>query len=617
MKIINCQLLIDELLNLLKRMFKSRILLFVSIILALFGCTYFPEEEKFFVEVSKKLPEFTISLNDYDNNDTIFVFQPSVFKFNLTVKDVVLKKVDVLLGSNVIATTTTPSGTFSIANGNLKTGIFELRIQFTSNSGTGSLADKTGQEELTIWRKWVVNIDVSPPPKPILSAAKTNGFLTITWPPFNKKNFKNYQLFIRRGYEETRTYTDRRRNFYVDSSYVGGEPVGYWLQVNTISSYSASDEKVIFEPQNVRISYRSVDSSALITWRKVKYDGALKEIVLTENDILKKTILASSDTTFTLKLTDVLFGANSTIGWKLSQKYPYKNQSPLTSSIIVDNPVGAKRVQPYQNLFYNKTLNTIMSYSGTFGLLRVYDTNMKIIDSMQMSSNYSIPYPGRYVYYPQSGGVVQQDIITKSTKSFPTKSFYSPSITPNRVSGADNGLIAYDYFDRTYPWDVLYGWGVGNIKTLAIYSQGDISYDPKVNVILPLNISDDGRYVMRGGSISDSQTNVAISYLPGTVYEFRPDNNDEVIYLGSPTTILKTSDKTLLRTLTPPEPGYTRGNYDTGSKNILYTKYQAKKIYLINIDDQRVTSINACGSCISTLVNGLLFDGRGYYVKVL
>ncbi|MGC4023182.1 MAG: hypothetical protein QM734_15185 [Cyclobacteriaceae bacterium] len=150
------------------------------------ACTYSPNE-KYVSPIKQKLPNATITLNNYNSQDTIYIYQAADFQFNISAANITITEVDVFLsGVTVFSTSSATGGTFSISGNNLKTGTYELKVQFKSNSGSGSLADVSGAEQVQVWKSWTLKIDVDPPAKPILQKSIENGFLKISWTPFKK-----------------------------------------------------------------------------------------------------------------------------------------------------------------------------------------------------------------------------------------------------------------------------------------------------------------------------------------------------------------------------------------------------------------------------------------------
>ena len=184
---------------------KIHIAISCLLVIMFVSCTYTPEE-KYFAEIQQILPQASITLNTYNEKDTIYLYEATNFQFTISTS-VSIKTSTIMMGSKSLFTTSAASGTFFIAYENLKTGTYELKIQFTSTSGTGSLADKKGIETVEVWRKWVLVIDVDPPPTPVIQTSKQNGFLKVSWTPYLKKNFKNYVLTINRPYGKYVTLT--------------------------------------------------------------------------------------------------------------------------------------------------------------------------------------------------------------------------------------------------------------------------------------------------------------------------------------------------------------------------------------------------------------------------
>jgi hypothetical protein len=581
------------------------------------SCTYKPEEI-FFTEVQQVLPQTTISLNSYNEQDTIYLYEASNFQYSISTSVAIITS-NVLMGSMLLHSSSKASGSFFIAYENLRTGTHELKIQFTSKSGTGSLADKKGIETVEVWRKWVLVIDVDPPPAPVIQTSKQNGFLKVSWTPFLKKNFRNYLLIKSGTYDKRLTITDPNRTSYIDSTYVGGEPVNFTVVVNTNLATAISNTVIVNDPQAISIKFNTTDSTAVVKWRKSKFEGAFKEVAITENDILRKTITNPNDTSLVLKLKEVIFGLASTISVTINAKYPYANYKPFSVTEYNSNPLGAKRTEPYQRLYYNKVLDAIMGYSSSYGLLRTYNNDLKVIDSIRVNGTLSMPYPGNYLYFAVSGGIRQVNLLTKETKNISTKGHYQTVITPDKISGASNQLVSYGLIDATYPWDNRYNKGIVDISSNTIIFQSDVEYDLKNGTYGPIFLSDDGRYAKSGQAIFTTTGNTLTqsAFLNSVAYDFRPDNNDELIFRGTPTTIIRTSDLTTLRTLSPPVSGYFRKNYDPATKTMLYMGEGAREVYLINIDTQVVTSVKALSNNCVNLVNGVLFDVNGYFLKVM
>jgi hypothetical protein len=583
------------------------------------SCVYTPDE-KVFLEVEKKIPQTSISLNNYNNKDTIYLIEPASFQYNASAVNVSILGTEVLLGSTQLLKTNNANGYFLISDNNLRTGVFELKIQLTSRSGTGSLADRLGIETTQIWKKWIVIIDVDPPVAPTLTATKENGFLKISWTHYERKNFRNYQLIINQSISFT--ITDPNKNFYIDSTYIGPMIKSFMVSVNTNLYSTTSNVVTIDEPQSVQFSYNPSDTTAILKWRKIRFEGAFKEVVIMENNTIRKTIMNAADTIVTLKLNEVYFGSTASVSLKIYPKYPLPYSQPFSFSEYIRNPLDLPEITA-NKFYYNKILDALMGYSTNDGYLKTYNSFMKAIDSVRIFYNFRMPYPGNYIYYPVTGGISQYNIITKQVKTIQTKGHYNSYPTPYSFIGADNDLVIYSLRDYTNFWDVRSVTRLVNFSSGETTTLSDTWYDPKGDYDVVYSgsfgsrvLSDDGKYVIYNYQIFrvSGVDLINPSSLP-SAQEFRPDNSEEIISTYPPVGIYKTSNASFLRNISPPETGCLLVNYDPATKNILYSKYSENKVYLVNIETSAVITVRA--SYVQALMNGILFDGNGHYLKVL
>ena len=106
-------------------------------------------------------PASYISLVNYNDVNTIFINQPTTFTFK--VKDSyptsVSFDVDVYMDNNNLVSTDQKQGTFTINDDLLVNGTFSLKLVFRGPSGTGSLADSFGSEDIFAVREWLLVIN--------------------------------------------------------------------------------------------------------------------------------------------------------------------------------------------------------------------------------------------------------------------------------------------------------------------------------------------------------------------------------------------------------------------------------------------------------------------------
>lgn len=584
-------------------------------LLILSACTFNNPEEKYFEEVKQNLPKATISLADFIDKDTIYLFQATNLNYNISAPNLPITQVGVLVGANPIFSSSTLTGSFSIDGALLKTGNFELKIQIKSNSGTGSLADKNGLETVEIWKKWILVIDVEPPPTPTIQVLKENGFLKIGWTPFTKKNFKNYILTVTEGsFYKDYTITNPHQSFFIDSAYVGGAKVSYYVRIFTNLHSSFSSLKEVNYPQSLSSTYSAKDSTVILKWRKSNFEGTFKNVVIMENSTIRKVITDPRDTSFTLTLKEVLFGRKSTITLSINRKYfSASNSLSFIKIITIDNPTGANQIKRYQNLYYSKSMDKIIGFNQGIPILRIYNKSMNVVDSISINGGFSIPYPGTYVYYIINGGIAQQNLITKEIKTYLTKGSYGTYVTPWTISGTDNQLVYYRLIDNTKS-----NISIRDINSIININTGEVIYRDDYQIStssLSEILSDDGQFRRLGTTVRTFDLSSSFS-LSQSTFRFRPDNNYEMFDFNNPTTIISSKNGVVLRTLSPPVLGCSLINYDPATKNLFYKKDGVSEIYLINIETQKVTIINAWSSNCVYFIGGVLFDEFGYFKKI-
>lgn len=591
------------------------------------GCTFAPEATKPLTQVSPDPPAtVNITLNDI-SEDTIRLSGPVNFSYSIQTSGTTIRESEVIFaGVTLVKSLTIEStGTFSISGSTLRSGTFELKIQFVSNSGTGSLADQAGAENIQVWRKWIVIIDIDPPSKPVLTASTQNGFLTLSWTPYAKDNFVKY-TFYRNGYFSMSpvVITDRNVTSYVDSAFMGG--VGYYnnytVSVKNIHGEVSSEVVNVSSPQDLQYSYNVADSSASFTWLMPPYPGAFKEVVISEDGVARITLTDPQVTSQVLQLQNVLMGRSSRVSIEIKPKYP--DYGSFTAERGIDNPTGARKTFGGQRFFMNAS-NQLMGLNGSF--LRTYDSDMRVIDSVIVPDP-KIPYPGQYLYYVAGNGVRKYNISTKQTQTLTTFGPYGSPWPPINFSGSTNQLTSYFVIDRTYFWDLRYRRGIVDMTSGTVLEEVSAGYSPG-GLTYVHEFSDDGKYafyrnfngVFRLTSGAPVQIGSITSLGFGSFYAFRPDNCEEMILIGSialgpRVNIVRSSDLTLLRSIDPPATGYSVCGYDPVTDRIIFCKSNGRVVYLVHIETEHVIAFDASSDGAS-FMNGILFVGNGYWKKIL
>ncbi len=199
---------------------------FVGFLILLSACSYeFSEDRNFVAVPAPNLKLVTIDLDDV-GTDTLFIYQPVNLKYTITglnpldVRNITLQLVNTttvygLSGLTGTTTLTPPSNT---------NGIFQLRLTVYSISGSGSLADKAGVENVIYLKEWPVTVNTqTPDPLPITSISRANGSLKIEWEKYALPKFSSYTLIrtTANSYDVKHIH-DPDSNFYYDEEFLSG-----------------------------------------------------------------------------------------------------------------------------------------------------------------------------------------------------------------------------------------------------------------------------------------------------------------------------------------------------------------------------------------------------------
>jgi hypothetical protein len=595
----------------------------VLLILVACACTYTLEEVDYMVDVKPAVPKGTISLEEFSDQDTIFLSRATEFQYKVDGVGLTNSTAIVILfDGQEIQSSSNPWGTFFLGEPRLKTGTHKLKISFKAPSGSGSLSDRVGTEFLEVWREWTLVSDIDPPPVPEITKSVENGFLKLSWPKYARRNFVKYQVsFEYHPYFQNKVIdiTDRNKNFFVDTTYSAGYEI--LIKVALQNEVATSNSGIVVsENQSFSFVYNS-DSTVDMKWRKVKYTGTFKSFVVSLDkpgisDPKTTTITNALDTTLHLK-ADVVFPHTLQLSFRMLDKFGVER---YTKSEYINNPSNAPQTLNADAWYYNPTLGKVMAYD--FGQLMLLNTALEVEKTLR-NGDFSMPWPGRFIYYPTTGAIAQRNLITDEIKLISIPGVYAPTVSPTAVSGADNNLVNYYAYDLTHAFDRRLIRGTADMSTNTLLNETDVEYDPKTTIPPVVDqLSDDGRYfyTRNQGSLYSvsgaTQTYIGHFQNVGGFYGFRPDNNDEIITRFTPTNIVKSSDLTILRTLNLPETGFILRSYDPATKHLLYYKTGADRCYLVNIDTGVAKLIHADGEgCY--LINGFLISQGSYYIKVL
>lgn len=569
------------------------------ILVFLAACTYEPEEI-YFKEIIQPTYNVTISLNGYDDGDTIVLYGPASFDYHVSTTPGQIETVQVLFRGRQVLSAAGAKGTFAIQGDLLHTGTAELRIQFLSKSESGSYADKFGAEKFQAWRSWIIYTDVSPPPKPVVTASEENGFLKLSWTAYEKPNFVRYG--IRTQSDRYYEITDPQQTSWIDSTYMGGEPVVY--VVETVAVGSSSSSVGYNDRFDLSVDYRALDSSVSVKWKKTPFANAWKNYQIFENGILRYTVTNPEDTTLSMAL-DVLWNRTTEISVCYNAKYSSKSQ--VLKQAFLNRTVASRIFIDPASLYFNRTLNRFVGFRNNY--LIILTSDLEPEDSVQISATYHVPFSGPFVYYAENNALVQHDLQTMERKVLEVKNWDEVSVPPHNISGSSNGLASYYFIQSGYHSRVY------NFANETFIEKED--YPNQFPVVNP-TLSDGGSYGYNWNTGSLRTVNAGtmdfLAYIGNDVFGFRQDNEQEVIMTASIYEITNRS----FRTNFGIPPYYYLNDYDPVSQRLLYAKTGSEGMLLVHIETNESKKFPAFYTGVKKyrLVGGYLFDTEGFYVKV-
>lgn len=577
----------------------------------LLGSCDFESDEDFFVEVEPTVSVSSVSLNDFLDQDTILIFQPTEFAFEVTTSPGKLREIEIRLNERVLFSSTVASGMFKLNQSDLVTGHYQLVVRMVVSSGSGSLADRLGSETKQVWKNWVLSIDVEPPPKPVVTLGEENQMLAVRWQPYKKKNFLKYVVTTYSSFMSNYVeITDPNQSFLLDSGFVGGNERSFYVRTFTVL-HDVSSESVTLPPSwtPVAHSYQKSDSLVNVKWSRVRFPGAVAEYQLWSGEEVLARSNNSLDTLIQGKLNSILFGKGVEINFRIKSKtdilYNWGN-------FYILNPVGVT-VKPGQLFFFNEKLNAFVGYTFGRGNLRIYDRKMQLRDSLSVEPFFHVPHPGNNIFAPDAGGVRHIDLATKTSRLLPFSDKHASNNTPSLVSGSNDLKYSYYYKESVLGRTAILDGKTGT-TVFAPVSGGASDLDG-------LNLSPSGRYFTRFKTIYEFTPTGVVQI--GSLMDnelIRPDNDDEIISFWPSIRVTSIKDRTKNRSVPFPSSDYRVAWYDPYTHYALCENDPSTTFYLLNIDTgaSKQIKLNNSSQNHYMLVNGMLIDrDSGQTMKVL
>ncbi len=273
---------------------------FIVLMTVMSGCLLQQPENDFHPEVkptqfSASNINLKINLNEVNVGDTIYV--PALTKLSYAIDPGVYTGVSASVTLNNqnlnVFGSAVNEWSFYIDPTYHQKGNFNLVINLTMKTNSGSLADKLEVEQIKAQKTFIVAIG----PLPTLNITQmesSSGVLVIHWETYKRKNFESYTLLKYPMGEYTpslqKKFTSSETSSYVDSTFVGGSAT-YIIALNasSITQYGTQ----YFYTWNPRFEFEGSNTETKYRWEKPRF------YKVTTGYIINGANLSLTDTSYT------------------------------------------------------------------------------------------------------------------------------------------------------------------------------------------------------------------------------------------------------------------------------------------------------------------------------
>lgn len=617
----------------------SATLIAFSLVFFPLSCTYVPDgvPETQIMPASPAL--MSISFEAMSESDTVKIYQPTYLRYSISGDVGKIIQVYLVFAGVTINSNGGISGTIDFSGQLLKSGTNRLTIGVITSSGSGSFADKLGEETFLQERSVMVYIDVSPPSPPSISFSTENGMLKITWSKYSKPNFVRYLVEMNSptmGGVRFFDIREQEQTFYIDTEYFGGYGIEYKVGIESSMGTTFSQTISRSDSFDMTASYSATDTLVSLSWDRADFDGTFKEYVIIENGVPISSINDPNVHFLSFKPSIAVFGASGIYTVRLAAITGQFIESPREFRIprfIESLQFSQRPVRFFYSAYLKAPVTQTLEPIG----LQVHEQDWSIIQVVAgLPSEFVLAVNSPYFYTTDvaSGRVIETDLDTGESKYFnvlPLPSHLSlrgiDILTVSSNRRVSYMYVAYNSDEKvTYSYNRVYDFAKSqhDFWTLAFQKP------------LPLSLSDDGKYLM-ANSNGEACTLPTLN-CKGNVYEeingviqrvrqlfahdaafFRPGVPNEAIsvHLGTVSVVdIKTGD---IRQI-PVPPGYSFANFDHASGYFFFVKEKGYLCYAVHIETLRQIEIPAYYSSIESrleLHNGYVIDQIGNYFRAI
>jgi len=575
-------------------------------------CTYTPDED-FFKEIEPVDPEvFSISLATYNHMDTIYLEGPASFNYDLGTGNGSIQEARILVDDSEVQRIHSHADSFNYSP--RSTGIYHLRIEFVSSSGSGSLADRSGAEMVQVWREWIINAYIeTAPAKPEVTTSIVNGYSVITWTPYTRTKFVRYRIRLENGL--TRDFTDPNQTSWVDSTYTGNFRRYYSVSTENAVGTATSQVSLAGSSIAVQASFQLTDSTVDVHFPKPVYYGAFDSYSIIQVGSELARLSNPEQTVYTFKTTEVGLNNETALTVTFNPKAP-ATHSASGYALVKTSPTTPRLSRTIDSFAYNQELNSIVGYND--GKIFLIDpVTMIITDSIAINGRVSfVPYKGPFLYYaayysPTSNQVRQLNMTTRVEKNVTNGG--ANVYGPYGFTASESQIVTFSYRVQLPGQSSTYTSRVQDFTTNTQVAAESSPTQFSTHVV-----SDDGKffrvfgnriYAISGGSASL----IGTLAFKGSWGGFRKDLCTEIIsYSANTVYIYDSNTLAQKRSISAPSDAYYYG-YDVASKGLFFYNGSIRKFYSIHIDSGVQKEVKALLTDIEFINGTIILNGRDYY----
>jgi len=498
-------------------------------------------------------------------------------------------------------------------------GMHKLTMTFTTNSNSGSIADKTGNEGYLYTLEWPLLIDRDPGHALTLQILPVDEGVRLQWEEFNHPAFKNYTITkYSDSYIQSKTLaviTDPIATDFIDTTYLEGEKASYIIGLNEPYGTSKTYSEIPEPPTIDQTGPFSINFS----WMKTRNPKMLDYYLIynqNSNSVPTKNLFVHDADSTSKSLDNVYFGTT----YKFILQYIPKNYTygvpsyrinGAEKSFTLGEPMETHEVSrsiPGTNDIFLIKGNQVNKYNMETGqstpFLNVHFDNSWVINVSPDGSKYGYSSYNEFIVRSTSTNEILYTLSDTVYDAY-RLTMYTLS-SNNRVLAAyeDGKMIIFDLATRKQVAKTNFGSFVyakispdGNhvIARDYNYNTTQIYYEIADTSFVEIARSQDGSALQR-------------------YVTFSPDNRLYLFYTGR-VEIRDVQDFSIINQYELPE-GYIEA-WDFDSDQLLATDYYNHRTYVMDINSGGNKKMILLGSDgFNNLKNNYLTSGIGRKLKL-